>query len=199
MTHDLIPTFEGQLNGLGQPLVNARDLHAFLQVGRDFSNWMKDRIEQYGFVEGEEFSPILAKTSSGLFGGRPRVEYHLSVGMAKELAMIENNAKGRQLRRYFVAVERTLLTEMPAVVRNLEEKLAAARASAMLVADPITARVSRYHDLGLSPAEIGKLCDLSPSATQKRLRRLADLGLVDYRPNPALVESGRKGRALQLA
>ena len=39
--------------------VNARDLHAALQVGRYFANWIKDRIEQYGFVEGEDF--VIAK------------------------------------------------------------------------------------------------------------------------------------------
>ncbi|MDR2052471.1 MAG: antA/AntB antirepressor family protein [Treponema sp.] len=53
----------------GKPMVNARDLHERLEVGRDFSNWIKDRIEKYGFLEGEDFSPNLAKNT----GGRPGI------------------------------------------------------------------------------------------------------------------------------
>ena len=88
MTNQLIPTFTGELAGEMQQLVNARDLHTALDVGRDFPTWIKDRIEKYGFVEGEDyrspnsasgenqglsrFSPILGKTSS-FFGGRPKI------------------------------------------------------------------------------------------------------------------------------
>jgi len=98
----------------------ARDLHAVLEVGKDFSTWIKDRIEKYGFTEGEDFivkldspdlaiqedgfSPDLVKTSSQ--GGRPAIDYHLTLDMAKELAMIENNPKGREVRRYFIRVEK---------------------------------------------------------------------------------------------
>jgi len=43
--------------------INARELHAHLEVGRDFSSWIKTRIEECGFEEGREFSPNLGKTS----------------------------------------------------------------------------------------------------------------------------------------
>ena len=36
-------------------------------------------------------------------------EYHLSLDMAKELSMVENNAKGREARRYFIAMEKKAL------------------------------------------------------------------------------------------
>jgi anti-repressor protein len=58
-------------------------------VRRDFSTWIKDRIAEYGFVEGEDFSPVSGKTSRR--GGRPATDYHLSLDMAKELTMRENN------------------------------------------------------------------------------------------------------------
>ena len=82
--------------------VNARDLHEFLESRRDFSNWIKQRIEKYGFIEGEDFTTILAKSN----GGRPGIEYHISIEMAKELSMVENNEKGRQARRYFIEREK---------------------------------------------------------------------------------------------
>ncbi len=87
-----IPTFQGRLDGQMQPLVNARDLHAFLDVGRDFSNWIKSRINDYGFAEHTDFtcSPKLASGKnqgfSKFFGGHNRIDYYISLDMAKELA-----------------------------------------------------------------------------------------------------------------
>jgi hypothetical protein len=61
-------------DGAAVQTVNARELHAFLEVGKDFSTWVKDRIEQYGFNENSDFvcSPILGSESSG---GHPAKEY----------------------------------------------------------------------------------------------------------------------------
>jgi phage anti-repressor protein len=82
--------------------IDARELHEKLKVGRDFSNWIKGRIEEYKFTEGIDFSPILAKNKKG----RPAVEYKLTLDMGKELAMVENNDEGQRMRRYFIAVEK---------------------------------------------------------------------------------------------
>ncbi|WP_102830740.1 phage antirepressor KilAC domain-containing protein [Bartonella bovis] len=84
--------------------VNARDLHAFLEVGRDFTNWIKDRIKKYEFEEGKDYVLTLAK-----IGERQNVvlkEYHLTLSVAKELSMVENNKKGKQARQYFIECER---------------------------------------------------------------------------------------------
>ncbi|EXI85604.1 MAG: Phage anti-repressor protein [Candidatus Accumulibacter regalis] len=77
-------------------------VHAALGVGRDFATWIKQRIAEYGFAEGEDFSPIRGKSR----GGRPAADYHLTIDMAKELAMVENNDTGRRIRRYFIALEK---------------------------------------------------------------------------------------------
>ena len=42
--------------------VNARELHSFLKVGRDYTNWIKGRIEKYGFVENQDYVLTFAKT-----------------------------------------------------------------------------------------------------------------------------------------
>lgn len=86
--------------------VNARDLHAFLEVGKDFSTWIKDRIQQYGFLEGQDFALHLLPNFGEKGQGRPSKEYAISLDMAKELAMVERNDKGKEARRYFIECER---------------------------------------------------------------------------------------------
>ena len=74
--------------------VDARALHGWLGIGRDFSNWMRNLIADYGFEEGTDYSPDLAKST----GGRPRKDYHLTLDVAKEIA-IGNTPKGKATRR----------------------------------------------------------------------------------------------------
>lgn len=105
MAAHLIPVFTGEITEGQTQTCNARDLHAALQSRQEFANWIKNRIEQYGFVEGEDFLINLSKTPKRSKGGRPTIDYHLTLDMAKELSMIENNETGRQVRRYFIKAE----------------------------------------------------------------------------------------------
>ena len=100
-TTDLVPVFTGTLAGTPAQLCNARDLHAALGVETRFDDWIRRRIEEYGFTEGEDFSSILRKTR-----GRPATDYHLTLDTAKELSMVENNEIGRSIRRYLIAIEK---------------------------------------------------------------------------------------------
>lgn len=100
-TTDLIPVFTGIIQNQSVHLCNARDLHAALKIETRFNDWISRRISEYEFTEGEDFYSILSKTR-----GRPVTDYHLTLDMAKELAMVENNEKGRQIRRYFISLER---------------------------------------------------------------------------------------------
>ena len=101
MTTELIKTTGITLNGDKITAVNARDLWKFLESKQEFANWIKDRVEKYRFVEGKDF---LINFSKSL--GRPSKEYLISLDMAKELAMVENNERGRQARQYFIEVEK---------------------------------------------------------------------------------------------
>lgn len=89
----------------GKQAVNARELHQKLGSKRDFSNWIQDRINKYGFVENQDFE-VFNKNVVNSKGGRSRIEYALSLDMAKELCMIENNEQGRMFRKYFIEVEK---------------------------------------------------------------------------------------------
>lgn len=111
MNTHLIAVTTGQIDDHNVQLVDARRLHEFLKVRRDFSTWVKGRVQEYGFVEGEDFitfdSPDLVnQTSRG--GDRRSIAYILTLDMAKELAMVERTPRGRQARRYFIDCERQL-------------------------------------------------------------------------------------------
>lgn len=97
--NQLVPVYE---TDKGNKVVDARELHEFLGSKQDFTNWIKNRIEKYGFVMNEDFSINLSKST----GGRPSTDYILTIDTAKELAMVESNAKGRKVRKYFIEVEK---------------------------------------------------------------------------------------------
>ena len=98
--------------------INARELHAFLGVGKDFSNWIKDRIRKYGFTENQDFVSVEHLSSPNLASSKSRaqktIEYHLTLDMAKEISMLENNDKGHEARRYFIECEKNLYTSLQA-------------------------------------------------------------------------------------
>jgi len=117
-TDGLIPVFNTDIGGTGQAAVDARELHQYLCVKRDFSSWIKRRITEYGFEEGQYYLSI-TKMGDGCKKDKNNriidekglvvpIEYHLTLEVAKELAMVEKNAKGRQARRYFIHCEHVL-------------------------------------------------------------------------------------------
>lgn len=116
MATQLIPVFNGTINNESTLLCNARDLHEFLEVGKDFSTWIRTRITEYGFVENQDFI-LLPKNGEQKIGrgGHNRKDYHLTLDTAKETAMVERNEKGRQIRRYFIECEKQLRQQVQPV------------------------------------------------------------------------------------
>lgn len=114
----------------GIQLVDARELHRKLQTGRDFSNWIKGRIQEYGFIRNEDYfiednqhnyteNQILRQNGRKVEKGRPTINYHLSLNMAKELAMVERNEQGRKIRRYFIEMEKIALQTIIKMPKSL--------------------------------------------------------------------------------
>jgi phage anti-repressor protein len=104
-TSSNLPLATMQMDGDYVQTVNARDLHNFLKVGKMFAHWIKDRIEQYNFLENQDFI-VFADFGKNPQGGRPSKEYHLTLDMAKELSMVERNAQGKIARQYFIKCEK---------------------------------------------------------------------------------------------
>ena len=107
----------------GRRAVSARELHQFLENKRQFTDWIKQRIEQYWFVENQDFE-VIHNFEKNPDGGRPTTEYALSIDMAKELSMVENNEKGRMARKYFIECEKKA-TVQP-MLDDFDKKLKAA-------------------------------------------------------------------------
>lgn len=107
MTTQLIPVFDGSISNEKILLCDARELHLFLGVRKDFSSWIRERIADYGFIENEDFILLthFGEQRKGR-GGHNRKDYHLTIDTAKELSMVERNERGRQIRRYFIECEK---------------------------------------------------------------------------------------------
>ena len=78
---ELIPIRESN----GKRAVNARDLHAFLESKRDFSNWIKDRIKAYDFIENQDYQ-VFNNFGENPKNDRPANEYKLTVTRLSEMA-----------------------------------------------------------------------------------------------------------------
>ena len=131
---DLIKIFTHSIGGHKVNAVNARDVWETLGVGRDYSNWIKDRLEIYD--EGFDYIRILSISENNLnlnkngevkeiisldvsdtenlncvvldkdkkFPGK-RIDYIITLQTAKEFALMERNEKGKEMRRYLIEFE----------------------------------------------------------------------------------------------
>ncbi len=92
-------------NEQGQQLVSARELHEFLDVKSRFNDWIRIKIEKYGFEENEDYTKILVQCNRG----QNQYDYAVTTDMAKELSMVENNDNGKTARKYFIECEKKLI------------------------------------------------------------------------------------------
>ena len=79
-----------EIHGAVASAVNARDLYAFLEVKKDFSNWIKKQIERARLVEGRDFITFAQKgeRNEGVRGASISIEYYLTIEAAKHIAMM---------------------------------------------------------------------------------------------------------------
>ena len=109
--------------------------------------------------------------------------------------MVERSDKGREVRRYFIAVERAARElEIPAITRKAQAENRHLQArieelqDAYARAHPDDMKLLRYRGMGLTHAEIGLLLKLSRQSIGHRLKRLASLGFVGEAQQLALPE-----------
>ena len=109
------------LNENHEPVVSARQLHETLEVKTEYKKWFK-RMAEYGFAENEDYLRVTQKCPT-LGGLQDRTDHIIKLDMAKEIAMIQRTDKGKEVRKYFIQVEKDF---------NSPEKI---MARALLMAD----------------------------------------------------------------
>lgn len=109
------------VNDNHKPIVSGRQLHEALGVKTPYSMWF-DRMVEYGFTENQDFllNNFVKQTGRG---GHNKVDHIIKLDMAKEIAMIQRTDKGKEVRQYFIQVEKDF---------NSPEKI---MARALLMAD----------------------------------------------------------------
>lgn len=90
-----------------RPTVSGRELHEALEVKTAYKDWFP-RMCEYGFTEGVDFNPLIfeqVRTEGERQVAREITDHQLTIPMAKELCMLQRTDKGKEMRRYFIAVE----------------------------------------------------------------------------------------------
>lgn len=134
------------LNENQEPVVSGRQLHETLGVKTEYKKWFK-RMAEYGFAENEDYLRVTQKCPT--LGGLQDVTDHIiKLDMAKEIAMIQRTDKGKEVRQYFIQVEKDF---------NSPEKI---MARALLMADKkIKLLESQNENLLLELEEANKNAD----------------------------------------
>ena len=97
--------------------VSARELHERLNIGTRFNDWFP-RMCEYGFEDGIDFYSNLSKTLET--GGRPAIDYDISVDMAKQICMIQRTPEGKECRQYLIDLEKAWNTPEQVMARALK-------------------------------------------------------------------------------
>ena len=102
----LIPITQRAIGEAQASAISGRDLHAFLEVEKDFSDWMKAQIARARLVQHRDYEVFAAPPERGAGNRGSRVEYALTMDAAKHIAMMAGTDKGFQVREYFIECER---------------------------------------------------------------------------------------------
>lgn len=105
-----------KINYEGEQLtVSARDLYEKLNIDSNFTTWFK-RMCEYGFAEAKDFFPKKEEST----GGRPALDFDLTIRCAKEICMIQRTEEGRTIRNYFLDLEDAWNTPEQIMARALK-------------------------------------------------------------------------------
>lgn len=114
----IIPIGKSDFAGCPRQTVNARELHAFLEVKSRFNDWVKNRINECRFIENQDFVTL----TKNLVSGGQQTEYFLTLDAAKHFAMLERNERGFEARQYFIDCEKRAQAS-PQIPQTLSEAL----------------------------------------------------------------------------
>ena len=198
--NELIKINENQISDETVDTVNARELHLFLESKQDFSTWIKKRSKDYGFLENQDYILLHKKMEQeeNSHGGSNKVEYYISLDMAKELAMVERNDKGREARKYFIECEKQLkmlktpsnyIEALEALLLSEKEKQSLERT--IQFQDKIIEKQKpkvTYHDIVLSCSDLLTITQVAKDfgITGQKLNKILNEEGIQYKDNTGL-------------
>ena len=97
--NELVPVYE---TSTGEKVVYGSELHEVLGVKSRYREWVDRRLNDIEALENEDFQGAEISAPSG----QTRKDHIIKLDIAKEMAMLERNEKGKQVRRYFIQVEK---------------------------------------------------------------------------------------------
>lgn len=105
-------------NKSDEPVVSGRDLHEKLEIETPYKQWF-DRMCEYGFEDNKDYCTFLCNRSDGL-AGKPRTDHIITLDMAKQIAMIQRTDKGKEIREYFIKIEKAWSSPEKLMARALK-------------------------------------------------------------------------------
>lgn len=102
---NLVMNIEVKVDENQEPVVSGRQLHEGLEIGTRYNDWFA-RMLGYGFQENQDYIPITQKRVTAQGNETTYIDHVLKLDMAKEIAMIQRSEKGKQIRQYFIQVEK---------------------------------------------------------------------------------------------
>lgn len=114
MENGLVPVYE---TDAGEKVVYGTELHKFLGVRSNYRDWIRNRLHDCEAVEKEDYEPAKILSPSG----QTKNEHIIKLDLAKEMSMLERNEKGKQVRRYFIQVEKKYNAIQKAVLEQMAE------------------------------------------------------------------------------
>lgn len=102
LENELVPVYT---TSAGEKVVYGKDLHKKIEVKTDFSTWVKRRFNECDAEEKVDYG-LLPKIEEQASGAKHSIDYIIKLDTAKEMAMLERNNIGKQVRRYFIEVDK---------------------------------------------------------------------------------------------
>lgn len=117
--NELVPVYT---TSTGEKVVYGTDLHRALEVRSHYRDWIRNRLNDIDAMENEDYegAEILAPS------GQTARDHIIRLDAAKEMAMLERNEKGKQVRRYFIQVEKKYKAGVPGMLLTGKQLMALA-------------------------------------------------------------------------
>lgn len=150
--NNLVPVYE---TSTGEKVVYGSELHESLGAPSVYREWIKRRISDIDAVENDDFQAVEISTPSG----QTRKDHIIKLDTAKEMAMLERNGKGKQVRKYFIAVEKKYnRMKVPMTVPEQIQLLAMGSVELTQKVDRLDQKIDRLEaDLPILGIEIDKI------------------------------------------